>query len=68
MLCHECARGGTSRPAVAHCRFCFVGLCKPHLVDLFRSQLVPQYRCQHHPELPFPHVPSEVRQPAAARP
>ena len=28
MDCHECARTGTARTAIAVCRFCSVGLCK----------------------------------------
>ena len=65
MLCHECARDGTSRPAVAHCRFCLVGLCKQHLVESFRSELVPQYACHHHPERPFVAAAVEAARPVA---
>ena len=32
MICHECAREGREEAALADCRFCHVGLCKPHLV------------------------------------
>ena len=65
MLCHECARDGTSRSAVGHCRFCLVALCKQHLVESFRSELVPQYGCQHHPERPFASAPVEAALPVA---
>lgn len=53
MLCHECALDGSSRPAVAHCRFCLVGLCKEHPVESLHSELVAQYDCEHRPERPF---------------
>jgi hypothetical protein len=33
MNCHECAHDGIDRPAVGLCRFCYVGLCKDHLVS-----------------------------------
>ena len=56
MDCHECARTGTARAAVAICRFCSVGLCKGHLVAAFHSRTIPQYGCDHHPERPFPPV------------
>ncbi len=56
MDCHECARAGTERIAVATCRFCSVGLCKDHLVEAFHSRTIPQYGCEHHPERPFPPV------------
>lgn len=50
MLCHECAMSGSDAAAVGVCRFCFVGLCKRHLVDLFRdSPTAPQYACGHRP-------------------
>ncbi len=61
MHCHECARDGNERPALAHCRFCLVGLCKEHLVESFRSELVPRYACRHRPELPFPGASLDVR-------
>lgn len=64
MLCHECARDGRSQPAVAHCRFCFVGLCKAHLVAAFHGTTIPQYGCEHHPERPFPET---VRTPKPVR-
>lgn len=50
MNCHECARDGLDVPAVSECRFCFVGLCKDHLVASLHGQPVPQYGCAHHPE------------------
>ena len=50
MMCHECAMVRGLTPAVALCRFCLVGLCKPHLVDLYgRARSVPQYACHHRP-------------------
>ena len=51
MICHECAREGLTTAAISHCRFCFVGLCKDHLVASFHRDTVPQYGCDHHPEL-----------------
>lgn len=53
MHCHECAREGRDQTAVAQCRFCLVGLRKPHLVASFRGATAPQYGCAHHPERPF---------------
>lgn len=51
MLCHECVMGGSEAVAVGVCRFCFVGLCKRHLVELHRdAPSVPQYSCRHRPE------------------
>ena len=36
--------------AVGLCRFCFVGLCKPHLVELYRDPPSgPQSACRHRP-------------------
>jgi len=50
MLCHECVMIGEERPAVALCKFCQVGLCKEHLVALYREPAtVPQYSCRHNP-------------------
>lgn len=50
MLCHECIMKGEERPAVAICKFCQVGLCKEHLVALYREPAtVPQYSCRHNP-------------------
>ena len=55
MLCHECAAAATERPAVAVCRFCFVGLCKQHLVELFGARrTAPQYACTHRAAEPWP--------------
>jgi hypothetical protein len=53
MKCHECARIGIDRPAIGLCRFCFVGLCKAHVVASFHSDVVPQYGCNHAPERAF---------------
>jgi hypothetical protein len=53
MTCHECARRSLATPAVGQCRFCCVGLCKDHLVESLRSDVVPQYACRHRPERPF---------------
>jgi hypothetical protein len=53
MLCHECLRTAVQTPAIGTCRFCQVGLCKPHLMASFRSRIVPQYACDHHPERSF---------------
>lgn len=63
MFCHECARNHAEAPAVGHCRFCPVALCKEHLVAPFRSSVIPQYGCLHHAELPFldPRGPEAVR-------
>ncbi len=50
MQCHECAADGEHKIAIAICRFCYVGLCKSHLVMLYRqSATVPQYACRHRP-------------------
>ena len=54
MHCHECARVGAERMAVAICRSRSVALCKDHLVSSFYSDRVPQYGCDHHPDRPFP--------------
>ena len=54
MICHECARDAAERPAVAVCRFCMVGLCKQHLVELYRdARTFPQLTCHHQPGAPF---------------
>lgn len=37
MLCHECVMADRENQAVAICEFCKVGLCKPHLVDLYET-------------------------------
>ncbi len=44
MICHECAREGLTAAAIGHCRFCFVGLCKDHLVASFRGDDGPAIR------------------------
>jgi hypothetical protein len=51
MVCHECLMRDASRePAAGLCRFCFVALCKPHLVELFQDPpSVPQLTCRHRP-------------------
>ena len=50
MLCHECLISRESREAVGLCKFCFVGLCKPHLLELHRRRSsVPMYSCGHRP-------------------
>ncbi len=53
MICHECARQSIQAPAVGQCRFCLVGLCKEHLVEAYRSRVIPQYACDHGPERAF---------------
>jgi Uncharacterized protein conserved in archaea (DUF2180). len=53
MLCHECLRTGVKTPAIGTCRFCQVGLCKPHLVASFHPRNFPQYACDRHPERSF---------------
>ena len=55
MLCHECMMIGRQQPAVALCEFCHVGLCKPHLVELYRSSPTTlQYSCRHRRAAPAP--------------
>ena len=49
MNCHECAQVEVDRPAVAICRYCSVGLCKQHLVEMHRSPTKPLYTCLHRP-------------------
>jgi hypothetical protein len=50
MLCHECAMAGEERLAVALCKFCYVGLCKEHLMALYQEPAtVPQFSCRHNP-------------------
>ena len=51
MICHECLMQGAPRTAATGvCRFCFVGLCKAHLVELYRdAPTVPQLTCRHAP-------------------
>jgi len=58
-MCHECARQSIATPDLGQCRFCLVGLCKDHLVEAFRSDVVPQYACNHRPDLPFDGQPSQ---------
>lgn len=53
MNCHECARRSVVTPSVGLCRRCLVALCKDHLVESHASAVVPQYGCDHHPELVF---------------
>ncbi len=65
MLCHECARVGRPEPAVGACRFCSVGLCKPHLVASFESEIQPQYACDHHPDRPFETMRTPAERPLA---
>ena len=68
MICHECARVGLEIAAISHCRFCFVGLCKDHLVASFQGQTTPRYGCEHHPERAFAPRGAEVarREPGIA--
>jgi hypothetical protein len=41
---------GKAKAAVALCKFCSVGLCKEHLMELYRRPVtVPQYTCHHDP-------------------
>lgn len=50
MRCHECAVRGGDAAAVGLCKFCLVGLCKAHLVELYRDPVVvPQFACRHRP-------------------
>jgi hypothetical protein len=51
VICHECLMTGQREEmATAMCRFCFIGLCKAHLVELYRDPpTVPQYACRHTP-------------------
>jgi Uncharacterized protein conserved in archaea (DUF2180) len=50
MLCHECLMNGKVRQAVGVCKFCYVGLCKEHLMALYsQPPTVPQYSCRHDP-------------------
>jgi len=66
MNCHECARDGLMTAAISHCRFCLVGLCKDHLVASFHGETIPQYGCEHHPELAFTPRPREAVRPTPA--
>ena len=67
MICHECAREGLTIAAISHCRFCFVSLCKDHLVVSLHGETVPQYGCEHHPEQAFSAQPREAARPAPVR-
>jgi hypothetical protein len=52
--------------ATALCRFCFVALCKAHLVELYRDlPTFPQYTCHHKPAS---HPPQDSGRRAAASP
>ncbi len=53
MNCHERARAGLERPAVAICRHCSVGLYKAHLVETLRSSAKPLCTCLYQPEQRF---------------
>ena len=69
-MCHECARQSIATPGLGQCRFCLVSLCKDHLVESLRSAVVPQYACNHRPDLPFDGRPSPKigRRAGASRP
>jgi hypothetical protein len=58
-MCHECARQSIATPGLGQCRFCLVSLCKDHLVESLQSDVVPQYACDHRPDLPFASQPSQ---------
>lgn len=51
MICHECLMAGAPREmSTGLCRFCFVALCKAHLIELYRDPpSFPQYTCRHLP-------------------
>jgi hypothetical protein len=51
LICHECLMANDSPEAVtALCRFCFVALCKTHLIELYSDPpSFPQYTCRHRP-------------------
>jgi hypothetical protein len=54
MICHERLVSGVHQVATALCRFCFVALCKPHLMELHRElPTFPQYTCHHAPAQPI---------------
>jgi hypothetical protein len=57
-MCHECARRSILTPGLGQCRFCLVSLCKDHLVEALRSDVVPRYACSHRPDIPFDSRPS----------
>jgi hypothetical protein len=68
VICHECLMAGQpDATATAMCRFCFVGLCKAHLVEVYRDPpTVPQYSCRHTPAR-TPNQPSAARAIATRR-
>jgi hypothetical protein len=43
-----------------------VALCKDHLVESHASAVIPQYGCDHHPELAFADQPLAAGRTAAA--
>jgi hypothetical protein len=51
VICHECLMAGAPREmSTGLCRFCFVALCKTHLIELYRDPpSFPQYTCRHSP-------------------
>ena len=52
MICHECLMAGQRQGELCAglCRFCFVALCKTHLIELYRDPpSFPQYTCRHSP-------------------
>jgi hypothetical protein len=51
VICHECLMAGAPREvSTGLCRFCFVALCKSHLIELYRDPpSFPQYTCRHLP-------------------
>ena len=57
MNCHECARRSVLKTSVGLCRRCLVALCKDHLVESHAFAAVPQYGCDHHPEVAFADAP-----------
>jgi hypothetical protein len=51
VMCHECLMAGQpSEASTGLCRFCFVALCKTHLMELYANPpSFPQYGCRHLP-------------------
>ena len=49
MYCHECAAKGVDRPALGVCRYCFVGLCKEHIIGSYQGRIFPRFSCEHRP-------------------
>ena len=51
VICHECLMAGQPREmSTGLCRYCFVALCKAHLIELYRDPpSFPQYTCRHLP-------------------